>query len=295
MTDAQTRTRRTYAVANVCAVMVAIVAAAVFAGWIFHIEMLKRIAPGLVAMNPLTALCCLMASVSLMLQHHDPSPRRHRAVALVLSLVIIAAGLSRIIAIWGHLDIGADIWMFRASLEGNRMAPQTASGLIIIGMALALLDLEIGRVRPAQVLGLCGGGLAGVALVGYLYSTHALYGLKAYIPIALHTAICFTLLSLGILTVRPNRGFMQVINSPNLGGILSRRVFPMAIIAPIILGWLRLYAQHQHLLDAELGTALLVMTIIVIFTAVIWLTARLINDIEEKSRAAQLRYRAVVE
>ena len=34
-------------------------------GWQFDLELLKRVHPGLVAMNPVTAVCFLMAGLSL--------------------------------------------------------------------------------------------------------------------------------------------------------------------------------------------------------------------------------------
>ena len=289
--------RRTHAVAAGCAVVVAAVAVAVLAGWALDVEVLKRVAPGLVAMNPLTAVSCLLAAASLLLQWPETPSRRRRAVAATLSLVVVAAGVSRLLAIWARLDVGADLWMFRGSLDGNRMAPQTASGLIVIGLALSLLDVEWhrSRVRPAQLLALVGGGLAGIALVGYLYSNRSLYGMTTYVPIALHTASCFALLCTGILAARPDRGLMRVVVSPGLGGTLCRRLLPFAVIAPVFLGAVRSAAQRANVIDPEMGASLLVIAIIALFAIVIWLTARLVNRIEDKSRAAQLRYRAVVE
>jgi PAS domain S-box-containing protein len=289
--------RRTHAAAAVCAAVVAAVAVSVLTGWVFDIDWLKRIGPGQAAMTPLTATSCLLASASLLSQWREASTRARRAVAVALAVPVILAGGSRLLAIWTGLDVRADTWMFHASMATTRMAPQTAGGLFLIGAALATLDLEAGRrrVRPAQLFALAGGCLAGVSLVGYLYSSRALYGITTYKPISIHAATCFALLCAGILAARPHRGMMRVIIDPRLGGVLCRRLLPIAVLAPVVLGRLQSAAVQAGWVDQQLGASLLVMALIAIFTGVIWLTARLVDRVEGRTRAVQLRYRAVVE
>jgi hypothetical protein len=48
-------------------VITIIVACLVLVGWILSIDVLKRILPGLVAMNPITAIAFILAGVSLLL------------------------------------------------------------------------------------------------------------------------------------------------------------------------------------------------------------------------------------
>lgn len=54
-------------VARVAGVVPDMVGCLVLAGWEFDVEVLKRILPGLVAMNPITALTFILAGISLML------------------------------------------------------------------------------------------------------------------------------------------------------------------------------------------------------------------------------------
>ena len=61
-------------------------------GWIFDVEGLKRILPGLVAMNPVTALTFILAGASLGLLGIERGDRR---------LVRLARGLALIVAIVG--------------------------------------------------------------------------------------------------------------------------------------------------------------------------------------------------
>ena len=50
--------------------------------------------------------------------------------------------------------------------------------------------------------------------------------------LALHTTVCFVLLSSGIFLARPDRGFMQVVTRSSLGGVLAR--------------WLHYYNEHRR-------------------------------------------------
>ena len=297
MATARVMGRRTRVAAAVCGAMVVAIALSVLAGWTFHVEWMKRIGPGRSAMTPLTALACLLAAGSLLAQWRAPPPRAWRGAGVALAMGVILAGVARLVGVWTRFDIGADLWMFRSSLAGSRMAPQTAGGLVLIGLALAVLDVEMPRphLRPAQLLALAGGAVAGVSLVGYLYSSRSLYGIASYTPISIHAATCLALLCAGILTARPTRGIMRVVLSPDLGGILCRRLLAVGVLVPVVLGRLQAAALRGRLVDPELGASLLVMAIVAMFTAVIWLTATLVSRVEERTRAAQVRYRAVVE
>ena len=67
--------------------------------------------------------------------------------------------------------------------QPNRMAPNTAAAFVLVGLALALLDVRTRRgVRPAQFLALAVGLIALLALIGYAYSAVSLIGRRAVHP-----------------------------------------------------------------------------------------------------------------
>lgn len=59
----------------------------VLVGWALDVEVLKRILPGLVAMNPVTALAFVLAGASLLLVGEGRGIVAGRALALVVALV----------------------------------------------------------------------------------------------------------------------------------------------------------------------------------------------------------------
>ena len=57
--------RRLRFVSMFSALFAVMVASLVLVGWTLHVESLKRVLPGLVGMNPLTAVCFILAGTSL--------------------------------------------------------------------------------------------------------------------------------------------------------------------------------------------------------------------------------------
>ncbi len=146
----------------------------VLVGWIFDLEILKRILPGLVAMNPVTALAFILAGASLwMLGAEGGDPRLVR-LARGLALIVALVGLLKIVEISSGLEIGVDRLLFPEKLGAvgdqlpNRMAPNTALNFLLVGVSLLLLDVRVRRnFWPAQLLVLTACLASLLALVGY--------------------------------------------------------------------------------------------------------------------------------
>jgi len=119
--------------------------------------------------------------------------------------------------------------------EPFSLAPNTGFALLLIGVALWLLNSPRQLPRaPAQLVALFPIGVALISLLGYAYSAEGLYGLGELQPMALPTAASLFVLGLGILCACPDVGFVSVIVSDHAGGILARRMLPVAILAGII-------------------------------------------------------------
>lgn len=136
------------------------------------------------------------------------------------------------------------------------MAPNTALCLVLLGSALFLIDVRFGRSRPGQWCALTAGTVALAACVGYAYDVRGLYGVPGYKEMAGLTATTLLLLSAGVLFSRPREGLMAIVSREGPVGVLVRRLFPAAILAPILVGWVRLEGQHAGWYDAHTGTVL---------------------------------------
>src|SRR5262249_8396952 len=73
---------------------------------------------------------------------------------------------------------------------------------------------------------------------------------------------------------RPDGGFVSVIVGDHAGGVLARRMLPVAILVPAGLGWLTLSGQRAALFSEALGIAIAAAVTIFAFAAFIATTAR---------------------
>lgn len=253
----------------------------VLLGWAFQVESLKRIAPMLVAMNPLTAVCFILAGGALYgLRRPDTPSSSTGVVCRVIAAVVALVGLLKVAELISGITLGLDQQIFSSQLHDaatgipNRMAPNTAFNFLCLGLALALLDVRWKRVFPAQWLALLIFLASMLAVLGYAYGTKSFYGIGSFIPMALHTALTFLLMVVGVLAARPQAGLVEALNSPSQSGATARRLLPAALAVPAILGWLRLEGQQQGLFDNELGVSLMVVASMVIFGLVVLWNAR---------------------
>ncbi len=270
--------------------------AIVLAGWAFDIAVAKSGIPGMVAMNPGgTALAVLLGGMSLCI-HVATVSRRLRAVSMACAGVVVLLALCRLGGYCLAWDKGPDQLLFREQLEleslrtgqPNRMAPNTAAALLLVGLALLLLNAKSRRgVLAAQFLALATVLLALLTVVGYAFSALALTRIEQFIPMALNTAIVLGLLGVSVLCASADRGVMGVIKSVGAGGVMARRLLPAVIVIPPVVGWLYWLGQQTGALDQVMGLSLFVVTNVVIFTALVWWNAAALDRMDRKRREAE--------
>ncbi|HEY8131063.1 MAG TPA: EAL domain-containing protein, partial [Thermoanaerobaculia bacterium] len=280
------------AFSRVAAIVPIAVSVLVLFGWWRDIELLKRIVPGLVAMNPATAIGFLCLGIALV----RPGTRFSAALAFIAALF----GFLKVLAIVGIADLGIDQILFRDKLGAsdfglrNQMAPNTALNFILTGLALMNIDRRLRRWWPSQFLTVVAAMSSALALMGYAYGVKSFYGIGAYIPMALHAAMTFFVVAIGILCARPERGIMAVVTSGSSGGVMIRRLLPAVIILPAALGWIRLEAQKARLVDPDFEMWLLVVLIMSLFAILVGWNGRLLfrSDIDRANAERTLAYQA---
>jgi signal transduction histidine kinase/DNA-binding response OmpR family regulator len=265
------------------ALAVILLGCGVLVGWISASETLKRLGTGMIAMNPATAVAFMLSGAALWILVFRRAELRLTQAARVGALVMVVIGLVRICGYLLGSDVGFDTLLFRAEVENdaagpNRMAPNTAFNFMLAGCALFVLNVRTRRgCCPAQYLGLITGTLAVLALIGYAYGVELFYGVASFIPMALHTAVGFLLLSIGVLCAQADQGFMGVVTSRAAGGVMARQLLGVAIAVPPLLGWLTLGGEHNGFYPSEFGVSLLVVSTVLTFVIVIWWSARSLN------------------
>ena len=267
---------------------VLLLAMIVLAGWMFDVPALKSVIPGLATMKPMTAVGLGLGGLALwLLQSSQPeSVRRAGQVCGIAVAVLGAVALGEYIFNW---NLKIDQVLFNTivvadatadgSLHPGRMAPATASMLLVIGAALSTLKY---REQSGKVEALAAGAalIAIIALSGYLYGSEALYRFGPYASVAVNTSAAGLLLALGTLCAFPDRGMMKLISGDGVGSAMARRLLPAAFLIPSIIGWARWQGELAGLYATGFGIALFTVSNIVVFSGITLAAASYLNRID---------------
>jgi len=136
--------------------------------------------------------------------------------AILMCGIVVLLGLLTLLEHLLGLNFGIDELVFKDHVTNplafpGRMATPTALCFILIGIALMLIPYPTMQ-RLVQALALTVGGFGSLAILGYIYNVASLYTLYQNNPMALHTAISFVLISLGVVFIRPDRGLMRLLS-----------------------------------------------------------------------------------
>jgi two-component system cell cycle sensor histidine kinase/response regulator CckA len=292
------RMERARAFSGFASLAVALLGTSVLVGWRIDQSHLKSGIPGLVAMNPVTALSFVVAGLALCLLRTESLPARTRLLARMLAVLVVVLPLVSLSRLYLPWDLALDRLFFSAQVavasggQPNRMAPNTGLNFVLLGLALLFLDRRTARGwRPAEGMTAAAGIFALIAVLGYAYESSLLYGVGAFIPMAVNTAVGFVLLSAGVLCARPGDGLMALFLADGPGGVLARRLVPSAFVIPAVLGWLALKGQMAGLFDGAGGLALMAAAITLTIATLIWLSAVSLDQSDRARVRAEQRVR----
>ncbi|MBI3651783.1 MAG: PAS domain-containing protein [Acidobacteria bacterium] len=176
----------------------------VIIGWHTKALFLIQILPTFVPMQYNTALGFLLCGAGLIFVVWQ-----RPVVPLITGALVFLLGAATFLQYLLNADFGIDQFFVKAyvttlTFHPGRMSPITAIAFLLCGAALLFMGLPlIGKLR-LSLISLLGGMIGGIGIVliyGYLAGVTNLFGLTQFTKMALHTAICFTALSLGILSI----------------------------------------------------------------------------------------------
>jgi len=272
------------------------IGAMTLAGWVFDIDLLKRVHPALVTMKANTAICLMLAAGSLLLQLDEPVPTVRRRVAQGFALIIGIAGLLTLLEHIGFQDFGIDQLLFGESSASagqsfpGRMGVATCLSFMALSIALMVLDGRICGKYCATTFALASGVAVLLVFIHYFYGVN-FEPIEMYATIALHAAMALLMLSLAVVLSRPSRGIMRALLDDGPGSAVARRMLPAALFLPVVLGWLRLIGQGQGWYGTGFGTALFAVMVMVVFSALVTWTASQLNRGDEERRRQEAAVR----
>lgn len=256
-------------------------------GWAFNIKILQSPSTGFSTIKSNVGVGFILIGFSILLIQTRGSNHRYMLLGKIMALLVFLIGMLTLSEYMFGINLGIDQILFKEApgalntSSPNRMAFNAALNLVLAGLAVVFADVKIDfNYEISQMLAIFGGIVSILAVFGYTFDASILYRLPQFTGIAIYAAATFILVFTAILFTNPNKGFMKLLASDSLGGYFARRFLPLIIIVPWLLGFLIKLGINYRFYDYSYGYALLIASIIVFLTIILWITSYSIKNIE---------------
>lgn len=262
-------------------------------GWVGQIRALVALQAEFATMKFNTALLFVMCGATLIVGSRRP--RWYRigggAIFLLALLTLLQYPL--------NINIGIDEWLlqdvFRRSAGlpyPGRMSPATAVNFMVFGLGVFCL------VNAQRYAHLCAGAIAFMSLLAmasYLYNVADLYAVFLFSTMALHTAISFLLLAIGLFFAADRSPLVDLFISDTSGGYTMRHLLPMAVLALVLIGFTWNLGNRFDIYGPAFSAALTIVSNICVVMVIIAWTARDLRLLETDLRESEERFRTMLE
>jgi signal transduction histidine kinase len=212
---------------------------------------------------------------------------------------IVAGGLLCVgVAVWAEymvgIDLGIDRLLFRDVVIKQIDVPFPGRPSIIanvemllIGLILALDDASERWSFAYAATATLAALLAFMALVGYAYQAEELYDNPFYTSFGVRAAAVAFLQCIGLLAMRPERGWVGQLGSLGVGGTLARRLFPAVIVTPLLVGWVLLQLDRRLGINPDFPLALFAVALVPVLCALVLWVARVLDALDQRRRSVE--------
>ncbi len=280
-------------------------------GWWMDVTQLRSWLPVWAPMKPDTALAVVVAGLTLwsLARTGDgalQSGRWWRVTAASVTAFLGVLGLAQYL-IGAPTTIGgwlSGAWAGTGAPAPDRMSVLAAVDLVLLGTSLATVALSSRRWLSwmSQSLALLAGFGAFVAVTGYFYGPENLGRAEYFASTAVHTAWALMMLSVGALCVRPEQGFVALLNVDSVGGMHLRRLLLPVAVTPVVLNWVELELERRGVFPPTFGWMLDSAVTALALAVLVWLGARVVHQKDvvqqmtrEELQFSEERYRQLVE
>ena len=245
---------------RVCVAATVIIAGITFFAW--FLPALGGLLPdGWRMMAPASALGLLFSALSLQFSESRYSARANR-ISQVLALLAAFMGAAVLAEYALHISGGIERLLptdpHSASLWPDRPSPQTASGLLLLGISLALIRVRARiAVRIADLVVSLLGLLILVLVSGEIFGAFRIFALSQVTRTSQQTLICLAFLTLVAFLRRSEVGVFSIFLGRGIGSRIARTLGPILLVLPFLREIGRQRLIHTRMLPEDYTTAFL--------------------------------------
>jgi signal transduction histidine kinase len=242
--------------------------------WLINVPILRPAMPVFTPTHFLGLFFSLFLAIAVLLLYYQS---RIRLVKL-LSLIILVCTAIVVLdyATPGGLPFAGFIRFLDPIENPNKIGPNGALCLSLSSLSALLLTARSARaIYFAQAAALLSASVAALAIMGHAYEIQPLYGIKDYSQMSVPGAVSRVLMSVALMCVWPEQGFIRILVTDGPAGVMGRRLYSAALLVPPFLGFLVLTSsQVWNWYELPFAIVLLVTTSITLFALVVAVTSR---------------------
>src|SRR3954466_12550187 len=264
--------------------IVAALGAAAIWGWALGVPWLRDLGADFAPMSPAAALRFVLLATSFFAAERGRSKGAIAAAALACTI----AALTLLETLTG-LPLGMSFqWLAPA---GGEMPPRPSIAacppLIPPSPVTPLERRRLVFGAPANSLAaVVVGTIAFFALLGLSLRVLRFDIAAPLLGFSAPAAVATMLAAIGLACARPSAWLLDTLASKRTGAVVTRWLLPAALVVPIAVGWMRLYAEREGLFGEAFGMALFTMVMIAWFSSLIlWVARTLDHSAAQRAQA----------
>jgi PAS domain S-box-containing protein len=308
ITSAITLSKKTVFFIQLISAAVLIWGTLILLGWTFYYWLSPELREYIMVTKPNAGICYLLSGIALWLYSDIKPERKINILAQICGGFVLLIALMTLFEYFFRINLGIDEALFKSPvaiytyLYPGRMSPIYAVSFTLIGFSFLCLDRKVIKYDVHQVLMSIVNIISFVAFLTHIYQidkTDVVGLTDIYSQSHLLSTLMTIFIATGIFFIRPFSGIFEILTSRYSGGTLARRLIPPAIILPMVAGYLVNSAGREiGLYGAELGMALFVILIVILFTSLILLNAYFVNKADKNEvelRINQLQLQSILD
>ena len=270
------------ALSDVCGATACAIGASVLLDWPGRIDAIHRLLGPGPSIRPATAASVLVLGVLLIVAR-----RINLGTFRGITRTVLATAL---LGVSGLAFVRLRMLVDRVGEATRPVSPHTVGSLLLIGIAILLaVKADTNRRRLSIVVALAGAVAPWLALLGYTNGASMFYTVPndPATGMAAMAAVALLLLSLGVMGLFPDHGFVALASAETEGGTLMRVMLPTALVFPLVLGAALHHGQTSGWFQPDVALAVnLGVTSSVIIALVLWIGI-IFKRREAEQRAAE--------
>jgi PAS domain S-box-containing protein len=240
-------------------------------GWIFNLPLFTAIAASYIPIKFSTSVALVLAAVSVLSLQLEFS--FSKGITKTASIITALAGVSALME--------ADLYTIPFNWSLSQMTTTPALVFIIIGSAITLFSFGSISHKYLQLAGVIIFFIIFKDILVYLFNWDIFLGSGAFPDSSLHAVIAITALSVSLLLFHADKGYIAVLFSQSLTGILARRLFIFTLILPFLLLLFILFLHRQGIISPAEGLLWFSLLYTLVGAIILWYNLSKIYSLEK--------------